>query len=490
MKFLGKINFKFIFSLLFLICFSLLLLVQGPCRISYTPPLSLVIPSDLLIEDSWYGIYFQGSYVGYSHFFMRTKTLKEGGGYFMRNVTNVTLPVLGTVQKLALEVSLSLLSNYCLEEAHFKIRSHRYFLRGYLKKEKGNLYKLSINTPSQNFQKKILLKNEIVASLVVPITLNYFPLNKYTTLYFYDPFLERKEELTLVRKGKVTIALDGEEKEAHLIYIHFGDARGKVYIDNQGKLLKEEFLGFEFVKKEPSVLFKEKPVLTMGNLANYLAVKATPLPNKENLVYLKLKLEGVSKEFIREDFNQRVEFKDGYFIVQVYKKEPQRIENLPLQGEFNSYLKEDRYIKFKTHKIEELVSSIIKGENNPLVILEKFLFWINTHIKKVPTLSLPNTLDVLEIKEGDCGELSALLVGFLRSVGIPSYVNIGLVYNKGKFFYHAWPSVFVGEWIDTDPAFNQLIADPTHIKLLKGLESQFQISKIIGNVKIEILEYK
>ncbi|RKY36582.1 MAG: transglutaminase domain-containing protein, partial [Candidatus Omnitrophota bacterium] len=105
-------------------------------------------------------------------------------------------------------------------------------------------------------------------------------------------------------------------------------------------------------------------------------------------------------------------------------------------------------------------------------------------------LSLPNTLDVLEIKEGDCGELSALLVGFLRSVGIPSYVNIGLVYNKGKFFYHAWPSVFVGEWIDTDPAFNQLIADPTHIKLLKGLESQFQISKIIGNVKIEILEYK
>jgi hypothetical protein len=68
-------------------------------------------------------------------------------------------------------------------------------------------------------------------------------------------------------------------------------------------------------------------------------------------------------------------------------------------------------------------------------------------------------------------------------------VNIGLVYEEGRFFYHAWVSLYVGEWIDTDPALNQLIADPTHIKLLKGFKDQFEIFKIIGKLQIEIIDY-
>lgn len=115
---------------------------------------------------------------------------------------------------------------------------------------------------------------------------------------------------------------------------------------------------------------------------------------------------------------------------------------------------------------------------------------MNENIKKVPSITIPNTLDVLKLKQGDCGELSALMAGFLRSLGIPAYVNIGIVYNEGRFFYHAWISAYVGEWIDTDPALNQLIADPTHIKLLTGLENQFELFKIISKIKMEILDYQ
>ena len=89
----------------------------------------------------------------------------------------------------------------------------------------------------------------------------------------------------------------------------------------------------------------------------------------------------------------------------------------------------------------------------------------------------------------NCSEISALMVGFLRSIGIPSYVNIGLVHQDGRFFYHAWVSAYVGEWIDTDPALGQLIADATHIKLAKGLESQFKIFKFLNNLDLEVIEF-
>ena len=176
---------------------------------------------------------------------------------------------------------------------------------------------------------------------------------------------------------------------------------------------------------------------------------------------------------------------------EVTTKYPRTIKNLPLPEEgFEAYLGEDEAIKCNDALIKETVAAIIKGEKDPFIIVKKLSAWINKNIKKIPTVSFPNTLDVLKVKQGDCGELSALLVGLLRSAGVPAYVNIGIVYEEGRFFYHAWVSAYVGEWIDTDPALNQLIADATHIKLLKGFKNQFEIFKIIGKLKVDILEYK
>ena len=81
------------------------------------------------------------------------------------------------------------------------------------------------------------------------------------------------------------------------------------------------------------------------------------------------------------------------------------------------------------------------------------------------------------------------MIAMLRSQEIPSYVNIGLVYSEGRFYYHAWPSVYVGYWIDTDPALGQIIADVRRIKLLKGFNSQFELFKVIGKIKVEIIDY-
>jgi hypothetical protein len=478
---------------IFLFSFIILFLIEDPLNLkSKITSFSALVPPDLLIEDAWYAVYFQNTFVGYYNFFMKILDLEEGGGYVLKSRARLKLPLLGTIKPLNLDGEVKLSNNYSLGEAHFKIESDNYFFKSVLMKEEENSYYLCIKTPTQNIKRTILMKDELVNSLLAPFSLNFVPLNKKTSFSFYDPFLDKKTTILLKNQGKEVIDIDGRSVEVYAIDINVEGIEGKIFADKKGRMVKEQFLGFTFVKEAPPSLFKKEFPSPGEDLVKYFTVEVEPLiKDKKDISYLKLKVYGIPQEYVREDFNQKRHLQDNAVIVEIYKKEPKKEVKLPIERDkFAPYLGEDEFIKFHNSIIKNTVHSIIKEEKNIFAILERISEWIDKSIKKIPTISFPNTLDVLKMKQGDCGEISALMVGFLRSLGIPSYVNIGLVYEGGKFFYHAWVSLYVGEWIDTDPALSQLVADPTHLKLLKGFKNQFEIFKIIGKLNIEVVEYR
>ncbi|MCH7590017.1 transglutaminase domain-containing protein, partial [PVC group bacterium] len=76
-----------------------------------------------------------------------------------------------------------------------------------------------------------------------------------------------------------------------------------------------------------------------------------------------------------------------------------------------------------------------------------------------------------------------------RAKGIPVIPIVGLVFLDNKFYYHAWPAVYVGEWIQMDPTFGQNIADTTHIPFFAGsLEEQARIASLVGRIQIEVID--
>jgi transglutaminase-like putative cysteine protease len=92
---------------------------------------------------------------------------------------------------------------------------------------------------------------------------------------------------------------------------------------------------------------------------------------------------------------------------------------------------------------------------------------------------------------GDCNEHTILYTGLARSVGLPTKVAAGLVYVKGKFYYHAWPEVYLGQWVAIDPTLNQFPADATHIRLIEGgLERQAELIQLMGKVSLDILGFQ
>ncbi len=110
-------------------------------------------------------------------------------------------------------------------------------------------------------------------------------------------------------------------------------------------------------------------------------------------------------------------------------------------------------------------------------------------LDKQITVSIPNALQVLESEQGDCNEHTVLFVALARSLGLPTRTAVGLVYLNGSFFYHAWPEVWMDEWVAMDPTFGQYPADAAHLRfVIGGLAQQVDIVRLIGRLEIEIVQ--
>jgi transglutaminase-like putative cysteine protease len=117
--------------------------------------------------------------------------------------------------------------------------------------------------------------------------------------------------------------------------------------------------------------------------------------------------------------------------------------------------------------------------------------WVKDSINDVPTVGIPSALEVLNSREGDCGEHTVLFVALARSLGIPAEIVVGLVYVGDGFYYHAWAKIWAGRWVEVDPTFGQPIADATHIPLAEGgLREQAKIMKMVDNIELKMLEFK
>ena len=72
-----------------------------------------------------------------------------------------------------------------------------------------------------------------------------------------------------------------------------------------------------------------------------------------------------------------------------------------------------------------------------------------------------------------------------RALGIPARMDVGMALVGRRFYYHAWPEVWLaGRWITTDPTWGQLPADVTHLRFLRGgLAHQHELFKVIGQLR-------
>jgi hypothetical protein len=132
---------------------------------------------------------------------------------------------------------------------------------------------------------------------------------------------------------------------------------------------------------------------------------------------------------------------------------------------------------------------VVGSDRTALAVAEKLNSWVHRTLDKKITFGIPSALQVLRAKSGDCNEHTQLYVAMARAVGLPARVATGLAYIDRKFYYHAWPEVFVGEWIAVDPTLGQFPANAGHLRFaLGGLSRQIDLLRLIGNLEIDVID--
>jgi len=158
-------------------------------------------------------------------------------------------------------------------------------------------------------------------------------------------------------------------------------------------------------------------------------------------------------------------------------------------GEAALELESTPLIQSNDPEIVATARRIANGSTNPLEVARGINDWVYRELDKDITVSVPSAKQVLAARQGDCNEHTVLYVALARAVGLPTRTAAGLVYLRGRFYYHAWPEVWIGnDWVALDPTLGQYPADAAHLRfILGGLARQVELIRLIGQLKLEVI---
>ena len=115
--------------------------------------------------------------------------------------------------------------------------------------------------------------------------------------------------------------------------------------------------------------------------------------------------------------------------------------------------------------------------------------WVHDSLEKRVSAGIPSARQVLRTRSGDCNEHTQLYVALARARGLPARAATGLVYTGGKFYYHAWPEVYLSGWVAVDPTFGQFPADASHLRfVVGGLDRQAELLRLLGTLSLDVLQ--
>ena len=223
------------------------------------------------------------------------------------------------------------------------------------------------------------------------------------------------------------------------------------WLDGAGRTLKEETpAGFSLMRQNP---LEAQDTATTRSIPLDLITQTSITPDQPILApkgkhLIKLKVSGInlSNFPLMNSGRQRLDQDQ----LEIRREDFNRLKSVGLpvrQRLLNPFLQPTVFLQSDHPKISRLAAEIVRGERDARKAALRIKDWVYKEIAKEPTVSIPNALEVLQTKKGDCNEHTVLFNALARAAGIPAKTVVGVVYLRGAFYYHAWSEVWIGDWI-------------------------------------------
>jgi len=439
-------------------------------------------------RNTWKNIFQNGQKIGVSHStFSKIET-----GYRLHETLYLRINTMGMIQDISLDTNGKLNPDFSLSSFSFEISSgrFRFTATGFVSNDT-----LTITTRSAGAarEQKIQLKKKIylTAGIIDAVMASDLSPSEVLAVEVFDPATMSQQPVDIRLIGKEDIMIMGQVRTARKISLNFKGLTQTAWVGESGEILKEQgLLGISLEKTSRDDALFGLPLESSDDLTKVASVPSNVvIKSPDRLDLLRARISGISLDNIHLDGGRQT-FKDGILTVRReivsdtssprFKENPQTVDA--------EYLKPSTFIQSDHPKIKNQVAKIIDPSDTPHNKAVKLIAWIDENIEKKPVLSLPDALSTLENRVGDCNEHAMLLSAFARAAGIPSRIEAGLVYLNGRFYYHAWNTLYTGRWITADSLFGQMPADVTHLRFTTGTHKlQLDIMSIIGKVGIHIL---
>ncbi len=437
--------------------------------------------------EEWWGVFYRGEKIGYAS---QTITPKAKG-YTLRDQSVLHLNLLGAVQPATTRLELQANEDWIMERFDFELSSKeiRFGARGAVRENK---LALEVESADNKFQREITLTQApyLLAALKPYVVTQQLETGKKFHFSTFDPATLSQQVTTVVIEGREQIRVGERTEPAIKLRQSFRGISVLSWVDGQGRTLKEESpAGLSLVRQSAQ---EAKNLPSRGMSLDIVAQTAIPVAaeivDAPTRKVLRLKLGGVQLgNFQLSGGRQRLDSDR----LEIRREELRQVSahKIPLtDARLQSYLGPTPFLQSDHPSIRALSAKIVQGEASALRAALKIKDWVYKEISKEPTVSIPNALEVLRTKKGDCNEHTVLFNALARAAGIPAKTVVGVVHLRGAFYYHAWSEIWLGDWISLDSVLNQFPADVTHIKFLEGeIDRQIDILQLIGNLKIEVL---
>ncbi len=419
----------------------------------------------------WFDVLIRKNKIGYNVL----KYTIEPESIHLKDLSFMEINMLGSTKRVKLTDEATLNADFSIKTVQFSLLTPEQTTSGIAKIQKDSLI-VTFSTGTTKGRKSYFIgKRKVILSSCIYAMIKEDMLKPSTKIMVFDPSTVTLEKAVIKK-----------EKDGTYTF-RYGNYQSKITLEN-GKIVDRGPMGL--VTRETTQNEALKLNANPFALLDFFAVKPDKKLNM-HAHYLKFKITGIDqatelnfsyqKVLSRNDSSAIVEFRIPDSI-------PEYVGNIP--ESIKVYLKATPFMQVDAPEIAQLAENLTENAKNDREKVQNILDFVYQYLKKEPVVSLPSALDVLHMKKGDCNEHSVLFGALARAAGIPAEITVGLIYQNGAYYYHAWNAVYLdGKWYFVDPIFHQFPANIGHIMLKRGdIEKQSDIISIVGKLKISILK--
>jgi hypothetical protein len=475
---------------------------------------------------SYYRLTMGGGPVGYVSSTLDTTTT----GIVVQNNTVLDIEALGSVQRTGIATIINLTRTLRLVsfEATFSSDAARFRASGRV--EGDTVLWVDVETGGRPQRQRVRLERPLVLPELVSLRMavgGELSPGKTYTLRVFDPTLLQEREVFLTVLAESTMVFPDsatydstadrwvparyDTVRAFQVSQRFGGIAMESWIDEQGAIVNATSpVGFQMERTAFEIAVENwrkvrgragssiSPAAGTDLIQNTAIAANVPL-EPEALESLRVRLLNVDlagfdlsggRQDLRGD-TLVVTRETGLWAGDTGPRPPLFLSRLPFSptdSAIEAALRPEALVQSDDPRIQAQARRIVGRERKAGAAAELLTRWVYDNLDKRITVSIPSATQVLEDRRGDCNEHTVLYVALARALGLPARTAAGVVYLRGRFYYHAWPEVWLGQWVAVDPTFGQFPADAAHLRfVIGGLARQVELVRLIGRLQLAVV---